>query len=307
MIVKKRRIRKIKNNFPLLKEGQKFYFGINLFDRFAEKIKEAGFINFDPGSSVLPKGIFGPISFFNAEGKEVKRTDLPMETAYRQVEWHWKQWRGRGETEDMSDIRDVPYQRYQRDFISPPSIEITIFSKTDGSKIIVSPLLTYSTTVEKELTHIANLFLEIFGECQVFSDNLEEIIKVPISNLNWRILPQGEMPWKKLKGEISGLLNKLGSGKRIVVENRVEIINGHGAKFCAVGEAGFSGYVVLGFPDKGLYLMESMFYGNATYVFGEEWRELSKKTKAEILNNSLQKERIIHRKGWEEQINELLK
>lgn len=307
MLLKKKRIRSIKNNIPFLKEGQKIYVGINFSEELDKKIKEIGFSSTEIGVSVLPNSSIGSISNFNAEGKYIKNKKLPKETAYREVEWHWKQWRGRGETEEMSKTVYVPYERYQRDYILPPSIELSILSKTDGTKIIASPVVEYSEKNEKDLVHIINLVLEIFGECQIFSDNLEEIIKTPLIRLNWRILPKGKMPWSKLKGEVSPILKKVGSGKRAVVENRLEIVNGHGSIFCAVGEAGFLGYVVFGFPDKGLYLMESSFYGNATYVFGNNWEELSKRTKADILKESLQKDRIIHQKGWEEKIDELLK
>ena len=70
--------------------------------------------------------------------------------------------------------------------------------------------------------------------------------------------------------------------------------------------AGFNGYVIMGFTKKNLYLLESAYYGNATYIFDEDWRDLSKMTKAKILNENLQKDRIIHREGWEENIKELL-
>jgi hypothetical protein len=307
MIIKKKRIRKISNSFPLIKNGQEVCFGVSDIGRFTDKLKEIGFTDLDAGCSVLPKGIFGSTSMFNAEGKYDKRNDLPMETAYRETEWHWKQWRGRGETEEMSKTVYVPYKRYPRDFVTPPSIEFVVSLKTDGAKIIRSPLIKYSTETEQTAIHIVNLLLEIFGECQVFSNNLEEMIKIPVLKLNWRVLPQGEMPWTKLKGELSPFFNKIGLGKKIAVENRIETINSYGANFCAVGEAGFSGYVVFGFPNKKVFLMESMFYGNATYVFGDDWKVLSKKTKAEILTNSLQQDRLIHRENWEKKVGEVLK
>lgn len=306
MLLKKKRIRSIKNNIPFLKQGQKLCVGINLSEGLDKKIKKIGFNGGEIGISVLPS-IFGPISSFNAEGKYIKNKKLPKETAYREVEWHWKQWRGKGETEEQSRTVYVPYERYQREFILPPSIELSILSKTDGTKIIASPIIEYSDKDEKALVHIINLVLEIFGECQIFSDNLEEIIKTPLVRLNWKILPKGKMPWGRLKEEVSPILRGAGSGKRAVVENRLEIVNSHGSTFCAIGEAGFLGYVVFGFPDKNLYLMESSFYGNATYVFGDNWEKLSQKTKGEILQESSQKDRIIHQKGWEEKIDELLR
>ena len=47
--------------------------------------------------------------------------------------------------------------------------------------------------------------------------------------------------------------------------------------------------------------------GNATYVFEENWEELSKLTKAEIIRGKLQKDRIIHRENWDHYIIRLFK
>ena len=74
-----------------------------------------------------------------------------------------------------------------------------------------------------------------------------------------------------------------------------------------MGRGGFSGYVVFGFPEKNIYVLESAYTGNATYIFDERWEQLSKMTKAEILNEQLQTDRIIHRVGWNRRIDDLLR
>ena len=43
-----------------------------------------------------------------------------------------------------------------------------------------------------------------------------------------------------------------------------------------------------------------------TYVFGEDWEQLSQMTKAEILTNELQRDRVIHREGWDGRIRDIL-
>jgi hypothetical protein len=53
--------------------------------------------------------------------------------------------------------------------------------------------------------------------------------------------------------------------------------------------------------------MENMIYGNATYVFGDNWAELSKLSKAEIIQQNLQEKRLVHRKNWPFLIAKLLK
>jgi hypothetical protein len=63
---------------------------------------------------------------------------------------------------------------------------------------------------------------------------------------------------------------------------------------------------MFGFSEEQLYVLESVYTGNATYVFDKNWEELSKLTKAEILNGSLQEDRLIHRESWNDQVNALL-
>jgi hypothetical protein len=267
-------------------------------------------IGFSPdhaiGDSVLPSIVFGPVSRFNAEGKFKIHRNQPMETAYRQVEWMHKEWRGRNDTEDVYDITDVPYKRYPRTLLYPPSVELTIGKTASGNYAVLSPAVNLTPDNKEEVVHTINLVLEIFGSCEVFSESLEETINSPIRRLNWRILPPGEYPWPRLESEISQIIEQAKKGNQKVIVYRLKVINSYGPNFYAIGQAGFHGYIVFQFPAKGLFFLESIYYGNATYIFSDNWENLSKKTKAEILNNNLQKGRIIHRAGWQQKVHELL-
>lgn len=53
-------------------------------------------------------------------------------------------------------------------------------------------------------------------------------------------------------------------------------------------------------------VLESVYPNNVTYVFGKNWEELSKLTKAEILNGNLQDVRIIHNNNWQQEIRNML-
>jgi hypothetical protein len=64
--------------------------------------------------------------------------------------------------------------------------------------------------------------------------------------------------------------------------------------------------VVFGFPEENIYVVESAFYGNATYVFRQDWEQLSQLTKAEIITGSLHTDRIIHTQGWEHRLAQWL-
>jgi hypothetical protein len=305
MLLKKKRIRSVKANAPFLKDGKQYMVGVELNSIPSKKLEKLGLADPQPGDSILPSGI-GPVSRFNADGKSIPNKELPMETAYTQIEWCWNQWAGRGETEEVCKIVDRPYKRYPRTFIEPPSIELSVFSDASGQRFIVSPVMEYADGDDKEFVHTINLFLEIFGECAFFDDSLSQIIKVPVKKLNWKLLPEGERPWKSLKEELEPVIKQITKGKRSVIEYRLETINKHSPSFAAVGTGGFNGYIVLGFPKRNLYVLESLLYGNATYVFGSDWKKLSQLTKKEILNESLQQDRLIHRNSWHDQVDKVL-
>lgn len=49
--------------------------------------------------------------------------------------------------------------------------------------------------------------------------------------------------------------------------------------------------------------MDSIIYGNATYIFEGDWIIVSRLTKSEIIKNKLAKDRIVHNNNWKENIN----
>lgn len=307
MIIRKRRIRSVEKYLGFITPDTKIALGLSDLDRFTDKLHQCGFSqSLEIGETILPDSSLGPVSHFNAEGKYIKHKDQPMETAYRMVEWHWTEFRGQYDTEDMSDWRDVPYQRYPRTYIPAPSIELRIAATSQGVPVLITDPIGYSEDNFDKIRHTVNLFLEIFGECQVFGDDLEQVIHAPLKRLNWKILPPGRYPWERLEEHVRPLIEQAREGNQAIIADRFRTINNYNPDFHAVGQSGFYGYVVFGFPAKGLYVFESIFTGNATYVFDENWEELSKMTKAEILSEHLQRDRIVHLRGWHDRISELL-
>lgn len=307
MIIKAKRIRNPAPYLAQLNADSGFAVGISDISRFERVLRKIGFTKkLERGETVLPAPLFGPVSRFNAEGKYEIHKDQPKETAYRMVEWHWTEWHGQ-ERVEQTDFREVPYERYPRTFIPPPGVELTISQGADGEKIVVGPMMKNSSRARRKITHVINVMLELFGECQFFAGDLSKIVTAKLRRLNWRILPPGKMPWSQLRSELEPLIARAPKGNQPVISHRLATINKHRPDFAAVGQAGFHGYVVLGFTVKQLYVLESMYYGNATYVFDKDWKDLSKRTKAEIIAGNLQRERLVHRKGWENQVNRLLR
>lgn len=255
------------------------------------------------GQCILPE-IIGPASRLNANGKFIIHRDLEKEICYRMVEWTYKQFAGRDDFKEVTDSTYVPYSRYQRTLIPPNALEFTM-DEIEGELVLTSEEFEFGVDDEKIVVAV-NVLLEYFGYCEVLSDDFSSAIKGEVIRLNWKVLPKGKVPWETQRERIEPFLSKARGNNRKVIDKRLEAINSKMPDFTAIGEGGFSGYIVHGFSEKGLYVLESVEVNNATYVLSKNWEEISKLTKADILKNDLYEFRVIHSPGWYENIRKIL-
>lgn len=304
MLIKQRNIRNLsKLNF--VEENSIIRIGVTDIERFSDKLKAIGFPSeISAGQTLLPKAI-GPVSLRNSEGDFIIHKDKEKETHYAMREWTYNQWAGRGKTREVTESVAVPYTRYSRTTIPPQSIEL-IAINTNNELMIISPEIKFNEDNKNMIIHIVNLYLEIFGECQVFDIENNPIIIPKLIKLNWGILPKGKMPWKKRRKQISKFIDRATGENKKVIEKRLGFINEYGPDFSAIGSGGFSRYIVFGFINKNIYVLESVDVNNATYTLEDDWESISKLTKADILNRKLHRHRIIHSKSWYERIGVIL-
>lgn len=306
MFIRKKRIRSLSSNVRGFQDGHEIYIALDDISSHRNPLVECGFTSFlEAGETVLPQPK-GTVSTFNAEGVYKPDKTKPKETAYRQAEWNWKEFRGRYDSIERSKIVDIPYKRYPRIYTPPPSVELTISTNSSGENLVCSPAFTFGQENEADIVHVINLFLELFGECRVLDSELNPPIRAPIKRLNWEVLPQGKMPWARLQEKLTPVINKQPEGNQPVINARFKAINDNEPEFVAVGQGGFQGYVIFGFPEKNIFVLESTQTNNATYVLGQDWENIADLPKAEILQDGLHQDRIIHREGWFAQLTRLL-
>lgn len=302
------KLRALDRHFKGITRGTPVVIGLADLDRHRGALSRAGFS--DPlsvGETVLPTP-HGKVSTRNAEGDYIVHRDQPKETAYRQIEWTWTEFRGRYDRVEQSRIVDVPYERYPRTFRPPPSVEPTVSEEAGGGLILSTTVLAYAPQNDEALLHAVNLMRELFGEAEIFTQDLDPLLGVAVRRVNWEVLPHGQMPWPRLRERLQPILSRMGRRTGPVAEDRLKVLTEeHAPDFAAVGRAGFTGYLVFGFEAKRLYVLESLEYGNATYVFAGDWEELSQMTKAQILAGGLYAHRLIHREGWRAQIRRILR
>lgn len=307
MKINRKRIHNVGNYIGFIEDGSTFRVAVQLTDGNRDKLlQRAGFsLPVTSGDVVLPAQV-GPVTRYNADGKWCPRRDLPKESRYiRTVKWRWKQWAGHGAYDEMEDQRDIFRDCYVRDFMPPPSVEIT-YAIHEGKNFVISPILVKEARQEEKICHVINLFLELFGECELMHENLAPFINIQTQRVNWRMLPEGEYPWPKVEGHLRGNLRRLSKDMQDIILDRQKTICEYGATKCYVGLGGFSDYISYIFEDKGVVVLESIRKDNAIYVFGKNWKQFSRLSKAEVLSNSHHQQRIIHSKNWKEKLKDVL-
>lgn len=303
--ISKKRIRNLYNYLPKSLYKKQLVFTADIGRHNEGYLEFLGFeMPLENGHTILPAPI-GSISRMNADGKSIPIKDQPKETRYRDVEFTRTEWRGNGETEEVTSNVWVPYKRYQRLSIPPVNVELSIFENSIGQILVKTPNIVWENN-DEIIIHTINLLLELFGDCYVFEENNEiEIITLEKQVLNWEIFPTGEYPWETVKEVISKNKRKQAKRSYRAAMQRFKFIHSFEPNFYASGRGGYSGYVVFGF-DKKFFILESQYSDNATYIFNNQWEELSKLTKKEIISDELQKARFIHNPKWEKNINEFI-
>lgn len=293
MFLKQRRIRNVDNILAEFAEGEEVLVILNDVKKYNNILKDIGFNTINVGDSILPKAK-GSVSRYNANGKFEILKDLPKESYCIDRDFTFLAY-GKHE---MSKTVTFTYFRYQRKLIDAPFEELYIIKDRDGKDILCSNAIKNIKENKLLIKHVINLFLEIFKECWVVDKDLISRIKTPIKKLNWNLLPKGKMPWENLEKHLNQN-NDIQSDKNSKeIYARINYINSFEPDFIATGNGGFNDYIVLGFETKNLYILENRKPQNATYIFENDWIELTKLTKGDILKENKQKYRLIHTENW---------
>jgi hypothetical protein len=297
MKIKSKSIRSIDKIIKIASELDEVILGLKTSDVPLERLIEIGFPKELPeGISIIPTAL-GKYTMFNARGREEKRPDLPKETyhvtyASTTYDWHRQPHYG-------SKTRSG--KRIARVYIQAPSVFLSIAVIND-EKYIITPSLRLSEGSTELNIHIANLMLECFNEFEVLDENKNPLKTSKFKKLQWHILPKGVYPWDKVASMIKSGTSRLTKEESEIILERLKLINAYKPDFIGVGHGGFNGYFVFGFENKNVYILESVFLDNATYVFKENWEHLSELTKNEIINSDIEHIRVIHDKRWKQAI-----
>lgn len=304
IFIKQKRVRNLQHYIPPSLIGSSLIVGVPVADISREQLARLD-MSYPPilGETILPPAI-GPVTRFNSKGKENPLRDEPKETHYRDFEFTRLEWHGPDQVE-VTGFTWVPYEKYPREFIAPPGLELTTAKSAADEVVMIFGPFHYQDEAAT-LLHAINLCLELFGQCFVYDKSGSPIARPKVISLNWRILPEGDMPWDVMSKALKERLESQRPKSKAAAMHRFQMISELEPDFCAVGSGGFRGYVVFGFSARGLYVMESQQANNAIYIFDDDWKILSKLTKAEILQSSSHVARIIHSSEWFHKLRNVL-
>lgn len=301
MVIKQKRILS-SSYFSAATPGKPIRIKVDNVARFPAQLKAFGFRKTDEsGTRILPS-ICNKYAARNAEPYFTVDKTLPKEEYTQPVYWTRHEWAGRDETREVTELTFMTKERYHRDYYSPFSVSFTYVAGDES--YIVSDDIDYTSNNVEKLMNTVNMVLGAFGECVIDFEQKQKTIEQ--RRLNWDILPPGEYPWEQVKDTLTEITKHNKKTQAVMMLRNCEEIYDANPDFVAYGRSGFRGYAVFGFKQKGIYVLESAFPNNATYVLGGDWETISKLSKAEILSQNLHKARIIHDANWDKNFKKMM-
>lgn len=213
--------------------------------------------------------------------------------------WELLDWGGHPHSGYSDIVRDV----YPKIEVEPTNIEFIFIKNKSQEKFIVANIPDVDK--EKYLKQTINMFLEVFGFCEIFTENFElATSKSNLKRCNWEILPPG-VKAKALAKKIEDKLTKK-KKKNSFEQYRLDVLNSYKPEQIVIGTGGFFGYYAYLFSST--CFLESGTYGNATYIIPkEDWENLSKLSKFELLKTDNVIKKVIHNQDWESEISIIMK
>ncbi|MDP6633374.1 MAG: hypothetical protein QGG42_00565 [Phycisphaerae bacterium] len=256
---------------------------------------------------IVPPCDRGKYSRRNVEGWEEVRRDLPMETHHHPVETpNW------GDSYNGTHTVWLPSQAYPKDFHPARELEIILkFANTEPTEEtfvlmarVAEVLIPSATSFDVQLLEDLNILQENLGACGVEPADLSIDEYARTLHLSWDILPPGS------REEALQCLFKEGKAtqqQQDTAASRYDFFQSMNPRKIIVGSSGFRRYFGALLEDD-LVVFENIRYGNAVYIMYENWEELGRQSRIELLTGRLrdQFDRVIHKDGWETKVRLLV-
>ena len=256
----------------------------------------------------IPPKTAGRFCKYNQTVREIVHKELPKETGYRYFTVP-----NFGDYTKGTHENVIPYEYYPRDYIHPSFTEISseIISENKGETVFrfssTEVLNKKSKDFDFRLLSNLNMFQELFGSFKIKESAKPYPEYLKTVHVDWEILPEGNR-LDLIKKFIRNYPKNDTPQKQQEIIERFEFLNKCHPIAVVEGTSGFQRYIGYQFNDD-LMVFENLRYGNAIYVMFGSWKELSKRSRLDLLTGKYGSdfERIEHRKNWKRNLKNCLK
>lgn len=249
---------------------------------------------------ITPAADMGRYSRRNRDGWEIVRRDLPK--IWKTISFEVPNF---GDWSKGSHSVDQERLVYEREFIDPPTLAITIekLAKRDDAVIyrfaVDVPLIPRSDNFERELLFALNLLQENLGQCGVIERDAAKERLVETLLVDWEIFPAGTSVEAATRIALSRMARPTAE-QEAIIRDRLALFGALGPRNFIRGTGGMNGYIGALFADD-LVVFENVRHGNALYVLYENWKSLSQESRIDLIRSrSGHFDRFPHRRAWKD-------
>lgn len=250
---------------------------------------------------LLPYMISGTYARRNKDGYDIVHKDRPK--VMKTIWWESPNFGdpSKGYHENHRDIFVYP-----RTHVPAREWEISLYvenSDNDHVKLVATlqPALSRNSSYfNEDLFFAINLMQEQFRDCHVVDSQLTAGQIAATIHVGWEIFPQGTI--EQTLDKIIGRMRTTSPERIVEIKRRANILDRfHPLRYIyGVGlDARYFGAMM----ENDIVVFENLDYGNAIYILSENWEELSKLSRIDLLRKHEDEYvRIIHKRGWELQL-----
>ena len=190
-------------------------------------------------------------------------------------------------------------------------LSLSIISQDEENyriKVVINAILDRQhPDFRKDLFFAINLLQEQCRDCHIFDAAISDEEFAHITTVGWEIFPPGTMD--RTFSIITRRMRNPTPERQREIQRRASALNRLHPTEYIVGSGMNSRYFGAKFGEN-IVVFENVDYGNALYILFDNWQEISKMSRIDILKRHEQDFiRIIHKNGWEKslkrQISEL--
>lgn len=239
----------------------------------------------------------------NLDGWGEKRVDLPKQT--REISSWAPSWNSGSYHLVSRAIEAYPVEHHAAKLLT---ISATILEDLQNGGLVRfrvdQPLDRDADGFATDLLFNVRLLREAVGEAHVYDADLSDDEFAQLQHVDWELLPLGST---------DRVLARLASQKpadreRLAVAGeRLQVLDRLGHDGYIVGKGKFARYFGARFGE-GLVALENLEYGNALYVFEENWEQLTQLSRTELIKRrDPSVHRVPHLPGWQSAIRKLVR